>query len=110
MFGLGGASEEELSSLRKACKAHMSAYVGCKAANQGFAAPCVNLETSVLACLAGKVCEKERAAFDQCSQQSHTKSTTEGRLRIYDDANSCQKQIAAMRKCLGRTGVWPKLE
>ena len=110
MFGLGGASAEELATLRSACKPHITAFAGCKLANQGDSKPCVNLETSVLACLAAKKCKDQRKAFEKCSNLSHAASTSEGRLRVYDDAARCQKEIADMRACLNRKGVWPKLE
>lgn len=111
MFGLGGgASDQELEKLRSACKAHLSAYAGCKAANSGDSTPCANIETSVLACLAAKKCQDQRKAFDKCNNASLAASTSEGRLRIYDTASKCQKEIADMRSCLNKQSIWPKLE
>ena len=110
MFGLGGISDGELAKLRNACKTRISAYVGCKAANRGAEEPCRNLEVGVLVCLAGKACQEERKAFDRCTNECHEASTAEGRLRLYDEKVSCAQQIEAMRRCLKRKGVWPRLE
>ena len=109
MFG-SSPSLEEFEKFRKVCKPHLTAFVGCKQANGGDDRPCRMLEVSVMTCLAAKVCPDQRADFDRCTNKSHESSTREGRLRVYDDAGKCEQQVAAMRKCLRRQGIWPKLE
>jgi hypothetical protein len=109
MFGFGGVKEEELGRLRSACKAYISAYNACTAVNSGKPIACANIEIGVLACLAGKICPKERNHYDSCCKAAHSSATVEGRLRVYDDQASCDKQIRDMRQCLNRRGVWPKV-
>lgn len=110
MFGFGGASAEELERLRASCKNYVTAYKTCKQAYAGDAEKCKNLELGVLTCLSGKVCSKERHAFDTCCNRSHSSSTREGRMRVYIPSDNCEKEVQAMRKCLRRRNVWPKLE
>jgi hypothetical protein len=109
MFVFGNVNQEELDRLATACKTTLSAYNSCMVVNSEKSFSCANLELGVLACLAGKTCPKEHEKFDRCCKAAHSSATIEGRMRVYDEKAKCDEEVSAMRKCLKRRGVWPKL-
>lgn len=108
MFGFGSKSlgDEETQSLKKLCKTSLSAYSGCLKANPDDPSACEHLHNATMYCLAQRKCPEQAKAYRTCFSLMHTRATTQGRLRIYEDAHACDSHIEALRKCLNKCGAY----
>lgn len=96
-----GCADGDRKALDKSCKAYRQAYESCVKAYGGVTKNCGVLETAVVQCMAKKICPEAEDAFQKCVAANFSLENESWAL------DACDKEVAAMKKCLKRFGVYP---
>ena len=90
----------EVQTIRKACKATITANQACSKIHGEASSACERLENRVVECLADRCrqCQQQVEAFRACLQ---TIETTTGSIT----GNECSKPVQDMRRCLSKLGI-----
>jgi hypothetical protein len=94
-FGASAVSDADAATLRRRCGSRVSALAACRGANPANAgAACDAFAADVALCQATVLCAKAADAYIKCSTAERKRSAVSAELP------DCDKQAAAMRKCL----------